>query len=114
MAFLRRLNEVLYAHFPDTLTVAECLRIARTRHDRPSLWRQADTLALPEAVLQILRATGLDQALGTQAGTLSHGQKQSLELAMVMALEPSVVLLEELEEVELCDLLPPPACSRSL
>ncbi len=79
----------------DTLTVAECLRIARTRHDRPSLWRQADTLALPEAVLQILRATGLDKALGTKAGTHSHGQKQSLELAMVMALEPSVVLLDE-------------------
>lgn len=79
----------------DSLTVAECLRIARSRHERPSLWHQASTLALPEAALRIVRTTGLDHSLGVQARNLSHGQKQSLELAMVMALEPSVVLLDE-------------------
>lgn len=79
----------------DTLTVAQCLRIARTRHDRPSFWRSAATLALPEATLRILRVTGLEAALGTEARLLSHGQKQSLELAMVMALEPGIVLLDE-------------------
>jgi len=79
----------------DTLTVAQCLRIARTRHDRPSFWRSETTLALPDATLRILRATGLDCMLGTEARYLSHGQKQSLELAMVMALEPAIVLLDE-------------------
>ena len=79
----------------DTLTVAECLRIACTRREPPSLWRRSASLALPEAALGILRATGIDQLLGREARLLSHGQKQSLELAMVMALDPSVVLLDE-------------------
>lgn len=79
----------------DSLTVAECLRIARARHDSPSFWRAAPALALPEAALRILRTTGLEAQLGTEARLLSHGQKQSLELAMVMALDPSVVLLDE-------------------
>jgi branched-chain amino acid transport system permease protein len=79
----------------DTLTVAESLRIARTRLVRPSLWRRSPTLELPDAVLQVLRATGLDRQLGGEAQHLSHGMKQALELAMVLALEPSVLLLDE-------------------
>ncbi len=79
----------------ETLTVAEALRIARTRLVNPSLWKQADTLPLPEAALQVIRATGLDQQLAIEARYLSHGMKQALELAMVLALEPSVLLLDE-------------------
>ena len=37
----------------------------------------------PEATLQVIRATGLDQQLAVQARHLSHGMKQALELAMV-------------------------------
>jgi branched-chain amino acid transport system permease protein len=33
--------------------------------------------------------------MNTEARNLSHGQKQALELAMVLALEPSIVLLDE-------------------
>lgn len=79
----------------DALTVAQSLRIARTRLEKPSLWSRAATLDLPESVLKIMRATGLDQQLGVEVRHLSHGQKQGLELAMVLALEPSVVLLDE-------------------
>lgn len=79
----------------ETLTVAEALRIARTRMARPSLWSRAETLPLPEASLQVIRATGLDAQIGTEARHLSHGMKQALELAMVLALEPSVLLLDE-------------------
>jgi branched-chain amino acid transport system permease protein len=79
----------------DTLTVAESLRIARTRLVRPSLWRRSPTLELPDAVLQVLRATGLDRQLGGEAQHLSHGMKQALELAMVLALQPSILLLDE-------------------
>jgi branched-chain amino acid transport system permease protein len=79
----------------DALTVVESLRIARTRLERPSLWTRSGTLALPEAALKVMRATGLDQQLGGEVRHLSHGQKQALELAMVLALEPSVLLLDE-------------------
>jgi urea transport system permease protein/urea transport system ATP-binding protein len=79
----------------ETLSVTQALRIARTRHKRPSLWRRDPTLELPQAALQVIRATGIDQRLETQARYLSHGQKQALELAMVLSLEPSVLLLDE-------------------
>jgi branched-chain amino acid transport system permease protein len=42
-----------------------------------------------------VETTGLDRMLDTECRLLSHGQKQALELAMVLALEPSVVLLDE-------------------
>jgi branched-chain amino acid transport system permease protein len=79
----------------ETLTVAEALRIARTRLAPPSLWKREETLALPHASMQVIRATGLDEQLGVEGRHLSHGMKQALELAMVLALEPSVLLLDE-------------------
>lgn len=79
----------------DTLTVADCLRVARTLRERPKLLRRSPSLALPPAALAVLRATGLDRLLGEPAGSLSHGQKQALELAMVFAMQPGVVLLDE-------------------
>lgn len=79
----------------DALTVAESLRIARARRERLSLWRQADTIHLPEAAMQVVQATGLADQLSTTVRHLSHGSKQALELAMVLAMEPSVLLLDE-------------------
>lgn len=78
-----------------TLTVAECLRIARFRLERPSLVRPSPTLPLPESAARIVEETGLAGALAVEARHLSHGQKQALELAMVLALEPRVLLLDE-------------------
>lgn len=79
----------------DTLTVAECLRIAGTILERPSLLRQAGSLALPPYALDVVRTTELDKKLGAVARDLSHGEQQALELAMVLALEPRIVLLDE-------------------
>ncbi|MGQ9364902.1 branched-chain amino acid ABC transporter ATP-binding protein/permease [Azospirillum sp. ST 5-10] len=79
----------------DSLTVAECLRLARSRRERPSLWSRADVLHLPPAAIRVIAATGLAEHLGTAVRHLSHGLKQALELAMVLALEPDVVLLDE-------------------
>ncbi len=79
----------------ETLTVAEALRIARARLESPSKWRAAQRLELPAAALQVVRATGLDRHLAQECRYLSHGMKQALELAMVLALEPSVLLLDE-------------------
>jgi branched-chain amino acid transport system permease protein len=79
----------------ETLSVAEALRIARSRLVRPSLVKHSATLELPEVALQVIRATGLDRDLQREVRHLSHGEKQALELAMVLALEPSVLLLDE-------------------
>ncbi|MER9731856.1 ATP-binding cassette domain-containing protein [Mesorhizobium sp. M0217] len=79
----------------DSLTVADCLRMARASRQVPSLLRRSATLGLPAAAADILRSTGLDLMLGRPVSLLSHGQKQSLELAMVVALEPKLILLDE-------------------
>jgi len=83
------------ANIFESLTVAECLRMAGTILERPSLFRRARTLALPPYALDVLRATQLDGKLGSIALDLSHGEQQALELAMVLALEPRIVLLDE-------------------
>ncbi len=79
----------------DALTVAESLRIARTRLQGPAFTARARTLELSEAATKVIVATGLDKMLEIETRHLSHGQKQALELAMVLALEPSVLLLDE-------------------
>jgi branched-chain amino acid transport system permease protein len=83
------------ANIFESLTVAECLRIAGTRLERPSLLHQDPVLRLPPYALHVVRATALEGKLATVARDLSHGEQQSLELAMVLALEPRVVLLDE-------------------
>jgi len=79
----------------ETLTVSECLKLARYRIDGTSLFSRSDTIALPQPSLDILQATGLDKKLSEQTQNLSHGMKRGLELAMVLATEPSVLLLDE-------------------
>ena len=79
----------------DDLTVLDALAVARTRLDRPRLWQRSDRVALPAAAMAIVQTTGLDHLLATPCRVLSHGQKQALELAMVLALEPNILLLDE-------------------
>ena len=79
----------------DTLSVAESLRIARAGHEGLSPVRRADTVQLPAAAMRVVEATGLASQLGTTVKHLSHGAKQALELAMVLAMEPRVLLLDE-------------------
>ena len=79
----------------EDLSVHDALAVARSRHMRPSLWRRHTAVTLPAAALSIVNTTGLDLMLDTPCRLLSHGQKQALELAMVLALEPNVLLLDE-------------------
>jgi branched-chain amino acid transport system permease protein len=79
----------------ESLTVAECLRIACVRHDPPSFLHSLEQLVLPAAARLVIDATGLVELLSREARFLSHGQKQALELAMVLALEPQIILLDE-------------------
>lgn len=79
----------------EALTVGECLRIATARDRRPSLFRRDHQVHLPFSAVRVLEVTGLHAAMDVRSGDLSHGQKQALELAMVMATDPQVVLLDE-------------------
>ncbi len=79
----------------EALTVLDCLRVARSYRVPASLWRRSRTLALPEPALHAVEISGLGALLHEPAGHLSHGAKQALELAMVLALEPTVLLLDE-------------------
>jgi branched-chain amino acid transport system permease protein len=79
----------------ETLTVAECLRVARTHRAQPSLTSASVDLELPPAAISVVERSGLAERLGEEARNLSHGLKQALELAMVLSLEPEVLLLDE-------------------
>jgi branched-chain amino acid transport system permease protein len=79
----------------ETLTVAECLRLARYRLDRARMTSHAATLAMPNSARRVIAATGLDRQMANESRHLSHGMKRALELAMVLALEPDVLLLDE-------------------
>jgi branched-chain amino acid transport system permease protein len=79
----------------ETLTVAECLRVARTHRTRPSLISASVNLELPPAAISVVERSSLADRLGEEARSLSHGLKQALELAMVLSLEPNVLLLDE-------------------
>jgi branched-chain amino acid transport system permease protein len=67
---------------------------------RENLWlaayaRLRDGAAAAQRATQLLDWLGLRGRAEVPAGALSHGQKQWLEMAMVLACEPSVVLLDE-------------------
>lgn len=79
----------------DSLTVADCLRLAQWKGQMPSLVKKSSVLSLPNSVRLVIEATDLASHLNDRAGSLSHGLRQALELAMVMALEPTVLLLDE-------------------
>lgn len=83
------------ANIFETLTVAQSLRIAGTQLERPSLFKRDHTLRLPAYALHVVEMTTLGAKLDTVARDLSHGEQQALELAMVLALEPRIVLLDE-------------------
>jgi branched-chain amino acid transport system permease protein len=79
----------------EALSVVDCLRVARSYRVPVSMWRRSSVLELPAPALRAVQVSGLLAALDEPAGHLSHGAKQALELAMVLAVEPTVLLLDE-------------------
>lgn len=79
----------------DSMTIGECLKMARFSHHRPSPARSLVEIALPTPTVEILQLTGMAGMLDKPVSLLSHGQRQALELAMVVALQPRVILLDE-------------------
>jgi branched-chain amino acid transport system ATP-binding protein len=60
------------------------------------LWRDAGReAALNQAATEALAQLGLAERAGTPAGALSHGEKRQLELAIALAMQPRLLLLDE-------------------
>lgn len=57
--------------------------------------RADDDEALNARALEALAQVGLAERAGLPAGQLSHGEKRALELAIAIAMEPKLLLLDE-------------------
>jgi len=83
--------------FPNS-TVHENVRIAAQAHSSASwrFWRNANAFAeQAEEAHRILERVGLDERADEPAAALSHGEKRKLEVAIAMAGDPEVLLLDE-------------------
>jgi branched-chain amino acid transport system ATP-binding protein len=83
--------------FPTLSVFENCRLAAQAAHQKPwMLWQgAAGCRASVEAALAALDASGLGDALGQTAGSMSHGKKRQLEIAMCLATAPQVLLLDE-------------------
>jgi branched-chain amino acid transport system ATP-binding protein len=74
-----------------------CRLSAQARHPRPWHWWQRADRCGPssDAALSAVQKAGLSDAMDRSAGLLSHGQKRQLEIAMCLATDPQVLLLDE-------------------
>ncbi|GIF37511.1 urea ABC transporter ATP-binding protein UrtD [Actinoplanes xinjiangensis] len=78
----------------DELTVLQNLDIAAGRH-RPWTALLRARRGVDASIEEALEETGLAGELATPAGILSHGQKQWLEIAMLLVQDAKVLLLDE-------------------
>lgn len=78
------------------LTVQENLQVALTGHQQRSwsIWPTARSMNISR-VRELLALVGLADTDARIAGTLSHGDQKRLELAIALAGEPRLLLLDE-------------------
>ncbi|KCB34015.1 branched-chain amino acid ABC transporter, partial [Bordetella hinzii CA90 BAL1384] len=80
------------------LTVLQNMRVALMRQhgDGMRFWRHRSSLdRLNGRARELLRDVGLQEWADTTAALLPYGRKRALEIAMTLALEPEVMLLDE-------------------
>jgi len=79
------------------LSVLENVRVAAQGYGRSfNFWSRADALAEPRArAAALLERMGLGRKGALLAAHLSHGEKRHLELAIALAVDPALVLLDE-------------------
>ena len=83
--------------FP-ALTTLENARVAAQASlgGSGAMWRLADRERAPrERALAVLESVGLARRANAVSGSLSHGEKRKLDLAILLCGEPSVILLDE-------------------
>jgi branched-chain amino acid transport system ATP-binding protein len=83
--------------FPEFSVLENCRLCAQAAHAWPwKLWESAERCPTTTRIArEALAAAGLADAERQVAGTLSHGGKRQLEIAMCLATEPRVLLLDE-------------------
>jgi branched-chain amino acid transport system ATP-binding protein len=83
--------------YPSFTVFENCRLAAQARTQKPwSWWQDAQRCEASTAGARAAAArAGLDTLLDRPAGLLSHGQKRQLEIAMCLATEPQVLLLDE-------------------
>lgn len=83
--------------FPEFTVFENCRLAAQAAHARPwAFWERASSCAVSGPIARTaLAAAGLGDAAERPAGLLSHGGKRQLEIAMCLATEPKVLLLDE-------------------
>jgi len=83
--------------FPEFTVLENCRLAAQAANPRPwAIWQSASHCAESNAsAREGLAAAGLDGVAERIAGTLSHGAKRQLEVAMCLATRPRVLLLDE-------------------
>jgi branched-chain amino acid transport system ATP-binding protein len=80
------------------LSVLENIRIAvmQRRRVQYTFWRRLEAMtAVREASEQLLERVRLQRQAHTLAGEMSYSEQRSLELAMTIASEPKLILLDE-------------------
>lgn len=82
-----------------SMTALENVRLALQRHrhgDSWDFWRSDRVLArLHDEAMALLSSVGLADYAGHVADDLPYGRKRALEIATTLALEPTVLLLDE-------------------
>jgi branched-chain amino acid transport system ATP-binding protein len=83
--------------YPGFSVLENCRLAAQARTPRPWHWWQSaqQCSASLGAARQAAQRAGLAEVLDRAAGSLSHGQKRQLEIAMCLATAPQVLLLDE-------------------
>ena len=83
--------------FPEFTVFENCRLAAQAAHARPwALWESASLCRTSGPIARsALAAAGLADAAQHHAGALSHGGQRQLEIAMCLATEPRVLLLDE-------------------
>ncbi|MBA3593112.1 MAG: ABC transporter ATP-binding protein [Pseudomonadota bacterium] len=79
-------------------TVWENVRLAaqsRQAHAARWLTRATSFVALNDRTTRAIELSGLENRKSAIAGTISHGEQRQLEIAMTLATEPQVLLLDE-------------------
>jgi branched-chain amino acid transport system ATP-binding protein len=83
--------------YPEFTVFENCRLAAQANHQKPwSFWASAQQCKSSTTIAQaVAERAGLKGMLNRPAGLLSHGQKRQLEIAMCLATQPQVLLLDE-------------------